>query len=235
MNRQTSVITDKHPQSAASAKQWLIPAGLILLSLIPVIAGSARIGQLTTGAEITPENARFFNAPLPVILHIIGASLYSLVGAFQFAPSFRRRFPRWHRRAGWMLTPLGLTAALTGLWMAHFYPWPAGDGQVLYAMRLVFGFVMTLSLVLAVVAIVQRKFIRHGAWMTRAYAIGLGAGTQVLTFIAWSVLVGTSGEFARNMVMGSGWVINIIIAEWVIYNRLTRPQRTSMRTAPARR
>jgi hypothetical protein len=211
--------------SAKTSNTWLITAGLILLSLIPVIAGTARVGQLASGAAITPENARFFDSPVPVVLHIIGASVYALLGAFQFSASFRHRYPRWHRKIGWMLIPFGLIAALTGLWMAHFYPWPVGDGQALYVMRLIFGAVMTLALVLAVVAIGQRKFIRHGAWMTRAYAIGMGAGTQVLTHIAWSLLVGTSGEFARTMIMGSGWVINIVIAEWVIYKRLSRPKR----------
>jgi hypothetical protein len=34
-------------------KEWLVPIGLILLSLVPVIAGSRRIAQLSSGAEIT--------------------------------------------------------------------------------------------------------------------------------------------------------------------------------------
>lgn len=220
--------------TTSKSNHGVIVGGLILLGLIPVIAGAARIGQLATGADITPDNARFFASPIPVILHIIGASLYAMVGAFQFSPSFRHRYPRWHRRSGWALSLFGLISALTGLWMAHFYPWPAGDGQVLYAMRLIFGFVMTFSLVMAVIAVRRRKFMQHGAWMTRAYAIGMGAGTQVLTSIAWAVLVGTSGEFARNMIMGGGWIINILIAEWVIYQRLNRPSRrkTQLATAP---
>jgi uncharacterized membrane protein len=208
--------------------EWLVTIGLILLALIPVLAGTVRVGQLTIGVDttpVTPENARFFAAPLPVIIHIIGATVYALLGAFQFASGFRLRYPRWHRRAGWLLVPSGLAASLSGLWMAHFYPWPAGDGELLYAMRLLVGFTMTLSLILAVVAVRQRKFPRHGAWMVRAYALGMGAGTQVLTQIVWLLLVGTSGELARNVVMGSGWLINIIVGEWIINRRLTRPQR----------
>jgi hypothetical protein len=92
-------------------------------------------------------------------------------------------------------------------------------------MRLIVGLMMTLSLIQAVVAVRQRRFTQHGAWMVRAYALGMGAGTQVLTQIIWMVLVGTSGEFARNMVMGSGWLINLLIAEWIISRRLTNPQR----------
>lgn len=210
-----------------SRREWLVTIGLLLLAVVPVLAGTVRVGQLTVGAEstpVTPENARFFAAPLPVILHIVGSSLYALLGAFQFAPSMRR-YRRWHQRAGWLLVPAGLTASLSGLWMTHFYPWPAGDGIVLYGMRLLVGFVMTLSLILAVMAVRQRKFLRHGAWMVRAYAVGMGAGTQVLTAILWAALVGTSGELSRNVVMGSGWVINIIVAEWYIYRRQNSPKR----------
>lgn len=215
-------------QIPLSRREWLVTVGLILLAVVPVLAGSVRVGQLTVGAAstpVTPENARFFAAPLPVIVHIIGSSLYALVGALQFVPRLRLRYPRWHRRAGWLLVPAGLSSSLSGLWMAQFYPWPAGDGVVLYGMRLLVGGGMTLSLVLAVVAVRQRRFAQHGAWMVRAYALGLGAGTQVLTAIIWAVLGGASGEFGRNVVMGGGWLINIIVAEWVIQRRLTRPQR----------
>jgi hypothetical protein len=71
--------------------EWLIPTGLIILGLVPVIGGGVRITQLATGASITPENARFFAAPLPVVLHVLSVTVYAILGAFQFAPSFRRR------------------------------------------------------------------------------------------------------------------------------------------------
>lgn len=219
---------------AISRKEWLVTLGLILLALIPVIAGSVRVGQLTVGAAstpVTPENSRFFNARLPVIVHIISASLYALLGAFQFAPGFRLRFPRWHRRVGWLLVPAGLSASLSGLWMAQFYPWPAGDGVVVYVMRLLAGSGMTTSLFLAVAAVRQRNFAQHGVWMVRAYAIGMGAGTQVLTGIVWAVLGGAAGEVGRNVVLGSGWLINIVVGEWVIQRRMTRPQRKAARVS----
>jgi hypothetical protein len=101
--------------------------------------------------------------------------------------------------------------------MAHFYPWPAGDGQLVYMERLVFGSGMVVSIVLALLAIRRRDFKSHGAWMIRGYAIGLGAGTQVLTHLPWFVLVGgRPGELARGLMMGAGWVINVVVAEWII-------------------
>lgn len=203
---------------ALRRSDWMIPALLIALSLVPAIAGTARLTQLATGAR-TADNARFFAQPIPVILHIIAVIPYTMVGAFQFSAGFRRRNRWWHRAAGRVLGVCGLMAALSGLWMAQFYPWPAGDGYGVYVERLIFGTAMLASLILGLDAVRRRNFASHGAWMIRAYAIGLGAGTQVLTHLPWFLLVGKPGESARTLLMGAGWVINVIVAEWCIRAR----------------
>lgn len=200
-----------------TTKDRLIIAGLILLGLVPALAGSARLAQLATGAAITPENARFFASPLPVLLHIPAAILFSLLGAFQFAPGFRARHRGWHRLAGRLLIPASLVVAITGLWMAHFYPWPAGDGVLVYVERLIVGSAMLLSIGLGIDAIRRRSFVEHGEWMTRAYALGLGAGTHVFTHLPWFLLVDLKpGKLPRAVMLGAGWLINIAVAEWVI-------------------
>ena len=198
-------------------KDRLILSGLILLALVPTLAGSVRVAQLATGATVTAENARFFESPWPVLLHIPAAVIYSLVGAFQFAPQFRRQHRRWHRKAGMLLLPMAFVVALSGLWMAHFYPWPAGDGVMVYVERLVAGTAMLVALILGIDAIRRRAYTTHGEWMIRAYALGMGAGTQVFTHLPWFVLVDrTPGELPRGIMMGAGWLLNAVIAEWVI-------------------
>jgi len=204
------------PASKMQRRDWWIPASLILLSLVPAIAGTARLAQLAGGAPVTPSNARFFAHPVPVILHILSVIPYTFAGAFQFSPGFRRRNRAWHRLAGRALGVCGLVAALSGLWMAQFYPWPAGDGYGVYVERLVFGTAMAASIILGIESARRRDFTTHGAWMIRAYAIGLGAGTQVLTHLPWFILVGKPGETARTVLMGAGWVINVAVAEWII-------------------
>lgn len=209
---------------ASGRPGWLVPAALVALSLVPAAAGSARLIALAGGGEITAANARFVVAPLPVVLHVLAVIPYTIVGAFQFAPAFRRRRRGWHRAAGLVLTPLGLLAAFTGLWMAHFYPWPDGDGEALYVLRLVFGSAMVLSIALAVEALRRRDFASHGAWMMRGYAIGMGAGTQVLTHLPWFIFVGQPGESSRAVLMGAGWLINVAVAEWIIRKPFSRPE-----------
>jgi uncharacterized membrane protein YozB (DUF420 family) len=211
------------PSTARS--DWLVPGGLMLLTAVPAIAGALRVAELTGGAQITPDNARFFASPVPVLLHIVGATLYCLLGALQFAPGFRRRRPGWHRAAGRILAPAGLVAALAGLWMTVFYPRPDGVGELLSGLRLLFGSAMVLSIVAGVLAILRHDIVRHSAWMTRGYAIGLGAGTQVLTNLTWLLIAGEPDEFGFAMAMAAGWVINLAVAEWVI--RRVRPRRAA--------
>lgn len=74
-----------------------------------------------------------------MLLHIPAAILYSVLGAFQFAPGFRRRHRKLHRVFGALLIPAALVVATTGLWMTHFYPWPAGHGLIVYVERLIAG------------------------------------------------------------------------------------------------
>ncbi|NKX51381.1 DUF2306 domain-containing protein, partial [Arthrobacter deserti] len=176
--------------------QWLVPTRLVLLALIPVIAGAARLHELTGGA-VTPQNERFFASPAPVVAHIVSATVYCLLGAFQFVPGLRRNGRGWHRAAGRILVPAGLLAALSGLWMSAFYALPEGDGEALLVLRLVFGSAMVASIALGLAAILRRDFGRHGAWMTRAYAIGTAAGTQALVQLPWILLIGPTDELTR--------------------------------------
>lgn len=200
----------------SSRSDWLIPASLIVLSLVPAIAGTVRLTEIGTG-ELAEQHARFAAAPTPIFMHIAAALVYSLLGALQFSPGFRKRNRGWHRVAGRVLLPAAMLVAISGLWMTVTYPFPANDGVAVYLERLVFGVAMLVSVVMGVDALRRRKCAEHGDWMIRAYAIGLGAGTQVLTHLPWFILVDTNpGITPRAIMMGLGWVINVAVAEWVI-------------------
>jgi hypothetical protein len=129
------------PQATAGSTTggWLAPAGLLLLGMLPVVAGALRLGQLSGMSDLMPPNPRFAAAPLPVVIHIVSAIVFATLGPLQFVAVFRRRWPVWHRVAGRLLVVCGLLVALTGVWMTLFYERPDGSGDLLYASRLVFG------------------------------------------------------------------------------------------------
>ena len=100
---------------------------------------------------------------------------------------------------------LGLAVALSALWMTVFYARHPGNGDLAYLFRLAFGSGMAASIVLGFAAIRRGDVARHRAWMTRAYALALGAGTQVFTQGIGEAVLGT-GELTTDLMLGAGWV-----------------------------
>ena len=158
-----------------------MPLGLLVVGFVPIAAGSVRLGQLSGGASVTTTTADYLTSATPLILHIVSSIVFLILGALQFTPALRRGRRTWHRRAGRLVVPLGLIAALSAVWLTSLSPTTTVGGVLLYGLRLLFGSAMVASLALGYVAIRNGDVQRHRAWMTRAYAIGLGAGTQALT------------------------------------------------------
>jgi uncharacterized membrane protein len=161
----------------------------------------------------------------------VSALPFCLLGAFQFAPGLRRRWPGFHRLSGRLVVLCGLTAGLSGLWMTQFilFSLPS-QSTILYGFRMLFGSAMVLSLVLGLVAILRRNIARHRVWMIRGYAIGQGAGTQALTALLWVIIFGTLGEPTKDWLMGTSWVINLAVAEWLLRRKHAKGRKIQVDT-----
>ena len=214
----------------SSRASWPAPAGLILLAVVPTVAGVLLLAQLAGLGEFFADTARFVASPVPVVIHIVAVIIYSILGAFQFVPALRRG--RWHRYAGRVLVPAGLLTVSTALWMTFFYPRPPGYGTAVTVERLVFGPAVAVAIVLGYRAIRRGDVATHRAWMLRAYAIAMAAGTQAFTSLAWLAVAGTPGEFGTGATMGAGWVINILVAESLIRRQRRRSRRSGPPAVP---
>jgi len=199
----------------APRRPWLVPTALIALSLVPLGAGATRMSQLVRGVGPNAENARFVASPLPIALHVLGATLFCVLGALQLAPFGRGS--RWHRVVGLVVLPAGIVAAFSGLWMALVYRLPVAENHpLLKAFRLVLGVGMVLMLLLGWRAILRRDIGAHRAWMIRGYAIGMGAATQALVMVPWWLLLGKPTGITHALLMGSGWALNLVVAERIV-------------------
>ena len=221
------------PRASAASGGWLAPAGLLLLGMLPVIAGALRLDQLSGMSDVMPANPRFAAVPLPVVVHIVTATVFAVLGPLQFAAGLRRRWPTWHRVVGRLLVVCGLLVGLTGLWMTLFYAPPDNSGRLLYASRIVFGSAMVLSIIIGFVCILCRDVQGHRSWMARGYAIGLGAATQMLVLMMAGIVAGPPTELTHDALMALSWVINLAVAEWAIRNR--RAPRGRIKTRPTTR
>ncbi len=219
MKRPNNSSPEEH--GATRRREWRVPAALLLLAAVPGLGGIYRVLHLSLGGEVTPANQRFFDAPTPVLLHGVACALFAGLGAFQFTAGSRGRAKR-HRLRGAIFVPSALVVAATGLWMEASYELPAHDGELLSGFRVLFGTAMIATTLLGVRALLRREYARHGAWMMRTYAIGMGAGTQVLVVLPWMILCGEPGVTERAWLMGSGWAINVAFVEWILRRKERR-------------
>jgi hypothetical protein len=217
-----------------TTSQLKVPALLVALSLVPTLGGVGRFIHMTGATPGPTDDARFLAVPAPIIIHIISATLYCLLGAFQFSAAFRFRWPGFHRRAGRVLALSGLLAGVSGAWMTAFYPIPADlQGPILYGVRLAVASAMVTSIIIGWSSILRRNVARHEAFMIRAYALGQGAGTQVLVLGPWMIATGESRGLTRDLLMALAWAINIVVAEVIIKSHRRAPRRRE--TAPCSR
>ncbi|KGN36343.1 DUF2306 domain-containing protein [Knoellia subterranea] len=219
----------------------MLTLGYLSMFATEVIAGFV----LPTVAETSPEyatdvvavayggqavgDARLTDSPVAVVVHIVSAAVYALVGSLQFVGALRRRHPEWHRRSGRMLVVAGLGVAGSALWLTLFFPPQPDSGVLLFVLRVRFGSAMIAGLGLGVRAIRRGDVATHRAWMTRSYAIALAAGTQAFTEGIGGAVFG-DGALALDVSRGAAWVINLAVAEWIIrreplgHGRLSKPR-----------
>lgn len=115
-----------------------------------------------------------------------------------------------------MLVFSGLLVGLSAIWMTLTYPRADGTGELLYASRLLFGMAMIGAIVCGYVEIRRGRVSRHRAWMTRAFALGLAAGTQMLILLVWELVAGAPDVLGGDVLRVAGWIVNLALAEWVL-------------------
>jgi hypothetical protein len=120
-----------------------------------------------------------------------------------------------------VLVVLGLAAALSAIWMTLFFPFKEGTGVLLFGFRLLAGTGMAYALVAGITFARRRQIRRHRAWMARAYALGLGAGTQAFTVGFGEAFFG-AGVVRTDLMMGFAWALNLAVAEWFIRRPVVR-------------
>lgn len=192
---------------------WLV-VGLVVFSALPLTFGILRLMQLAGLSDVMPEAS----APaIPLVSHIIGALAYTLLGAIQFSPEIRRRWPAWHRIAGRLALVGAALVVGSALWLTAAYVTPSFGGLVLAGLRVAVAAAMAASIALGLAAVLRREISRHREWMIRAYALGLGAATQMLVLMVAEIVTGgPPTDLDRALLMGLAWGLNLTVAEWRI-------------------
>jgi uncharacterized membrane protein len=135
--------------------------------------------------------------------HIASGPVTLVLGLILVGERFRVRYPRWHRRLGWLqVACVLLLVTPSGLWMAYY----AAAGPVAGLSLATLAVATATSASAGVRAAMRRRFAEHRRWMWRCYLLlcsavvlrvigGLGtvAGVSspwfdpVATWVSWLV------------------------------------------------
>ena len=68
-----------------------VPFSLVALVIVPTIAGSLRLVELAGGPHFLPANPRLTASGVQLVVHIVRALGYAVLGAFQFSAAINNR------------------------------------------------------------------------------------------------------------------------------------------------
>lgn len=194
--------------------RWLLPVFLIAVCLVPLGAGGYRMVMIVLAAAWQLEFAPDAVDQLPLLIHSVSAVGFLLLSSAQFWPGLRQKHLPLHRLIGRVAVVLGLIGAASGLWMTLMHS--QISGPLLYWGRLVFGTFWGVAIIRGFLLIRAGDFRAHRAWMIRAYATALPAGTMAFVFIPIVVIFGEPSEFAGDVIQVVAWPVHLAVAEWFI-------------------
>ncbi|WP_242441682.1 DUF2306 domain-containing protein [Pseudoalteromonas piscicida] len=91
--------------------QWMFAVYIIGLYAIPLIVGLTEQSAAASPASGHTKDAKVFFS------HVLPAVILATSGLLQLIPAVRKRFPRFHRYNGRIFFILGISGALTGLYL----------------------------------------------------------------------------------------------------------------------
>jgi hypothetical protein len=190
-------------------------AFLLLLICLQYIPVQFDIAFLTTKQSVigyTHYKIAFFT-------HVFSAIFTILFGSFQFVNFIKHKFKKAHRFIGKLyISILLLLAGPSGLVMSVY----ANGGVV---SQISFALLSTLWMIFTYVAYhyaAQKKFALHQAFMIRSYALTLSAISLRLLKLGMAHTFSLPPMDTYVIVSWASWLLNLAIAEFIIFNILPK-------------
>ena len=150
-------------------------------------------------------------------LHTTGGGLALLLGSVQFFPKLRNQYLTIHRNIGKGYVVACLIGGTSGLVLAVLANggWIAKTG---FTMLAVFWLYSTYQ---AYSAIRRKAIESHQIWMLRSFALTFAAVSLRLE-IPLYLMLGMEFLDAYRLVSWSCWVLNLLVAEWLVRRLINR-------------
>ncbi len=149
-------------------------------------------------------------------IHVFSSIFVLLAGFTQFSKYIRKKYSSIHRKIGWLyITFILLFSAPSGL-IIGFYANGGFFSQLAFCMLAIIWFVCTY---MATTSIAKCQIISHEIWMIRSFSLTLSA----LTLRAWKYIIVALFQprpmDVYQIVAWLGWVLNLVIAEIIIFKK----------------
>lgn len=197
-----------------------MPYVLGALCLIPLGGSLYRLGEIIlTGHWSFDFNPEIVDR-LPLFIHGIAMLTFLLGGAVQFSSRIRASRPSLHRVLGRIAGMGAIIGGLSSIWMTLLHL--EISTPLLLAGRLLFGGAMTVFMILAIRAAMQRRFADHRAWVIRSYAIAFNATLMPLFYLPLILIYGEPSPLIDDAIQVAGWSLTLAIAEKTFISRPIR-------------
>lgn len=195
--------------TTATLRRWSWVA-MTVLALLTVLV-SARYLTLDPDTFLPEQRAVYLANLLPLALHVGGGVVAMALGPWQFRPALRERRPRLHRVLGRLYLLAVLVTGASGLVLAP----RAMVGPIAPAGFAVLGVLLLWSSAAGFAAVRRGAVPRHRVWMIRSYALVFAAAT-LRVWLPVADALGVPFEQAYATAGWTCWLINLVVAEWLV-------------------
>ncbi len=198
---------------------WIM-VGLLIITLVVFVIKRS----LDTYSGVAQENLfelRYLEHPIVTPLHMLSGILFISLAPLQFFKKIRSKNLGLHRQLGRALVICALISGVYGLIATVVLP--AFGGLASEASGWFFGPIFLFAILRAFWCARNKLIAKHREWMIRAFALGLGVGTQRLLLIVLMISSGYSFEESFGPALWLGFSLNLLIAElWINHTRNTK-------------
>jgi uncharacterized membrane protein len=150
--------------------------------------------------------------------HVFTSMLVLLAGLTQFSRVLQSNYPRLHRSIGYVyVIDVLMVTGPAGLLMSFYAN--GGISSRIAFVSLSLGWMYFTAM--AVYKAIHKDFRAHQIFMIRSYALTLSA----ITLRCWKVILAHYTDIPPmdryRIIAWLGWLLNILVAEWIIRNRFT--------------
>jgi len=164
--------------------QWFFAAYILSIYAAPTLFG---VTELTY--SLSPGQAAKAESNTAVFIffaHVLPAALMAMSGLFQLFPIIRKKYPKFHRYNGRLFMVLGLSGALTGLYLT----WGAGFRfSDLGSLGVTFnGILIPIAIYFAWKAAIEKQFSIHQRFAIHSFILINGVWSFRLYLMGWFVI-----------------------------------------------